>query len=115
MIKPSVVCPPRPPQLNRARDSRKPQIVIISLIYWNKHYLFLIGFPFAPASGVAETRQGPPLGPGEVPSQLHVLQSVIRGCEFDPGNAAFDVLLGMDVIRTGTLVVQGDGSFSFSF
>jgi hypothetical protein len=87
----------------------------VAQVNFHNSYLFLIGFPFAPASGVAETRRVLPLGRGEVPSQLHVLQSVIRGCEFDPGNATFDVLLGMDVIRTGTLVVQGDGSFSFSF
>jgi hypothetical protein len=47
--------------------------------------------------------------------QLYVLQKVIQGCAFQGGNAPFEVILGMDVISTGSLVVQGDGHFSFSF
>ena len=34
---------------------------------------------------------------------------------FHGGNASFQVLLGMDVISTGSLVVQGNSTFSFSF
>jgi hypothetical protein len=71
----------------------------------------MIAFPFAVPVGLAL----PAAPASDAPNKVHVLQTVIHGVEFDPGNAGFDVLLGMDVIRTGTLVVQGDGNFSFSF
>jgi hypothetical protein len=87
----------------------------VAKVSYHNSYLFLVGFPLALPVGVIPTAQLRLRAPGEVQSQIHILQPVIQGCEFDPGNAGFDVLLGMDVIRTGTLVVQGDGSFSFSF
>jgi hypothetical protein len=81
----------------------------------NSH-LFLVGFPFALAPGVPLPANHPAPLPGQVPVQLHILQKVIQGCQFQGGNAAFQVLLGMDVISVGSLVVQGGNStFSFSF
>jgi len=48
--------------------------------------------------------------------QLFILNKVIHGCEFAGGqNPPFEVLLGMDVISMGSLVVQGNNTFSFSF
>ena len=38
----------------------------------------------------------------------------INGGELSDGNT-FDVLLGMDVLTTGNLRVDKDGTFSFSF
>lgn len=78
-------------------------------------YLFLIAFPFNVLPG-----QKPPadlsVGPGQMATQIHLLQKVLQGFEFEGGaTPAFDVLLGMDVISTGSLVVQGNGTFSFSF
>jgi hypothetical protein len=78
-------------------------------------HLFLVGFPFAFPPGVVLPPDHPPPLPGQLPVQLHILQKVIQGCEFQGGNAPFQVLLGMDVISVGSLVVQGNGTFSFSF
>jgi Ni,Fe-hydrogenase III small subunit len=76
-------------------------------------YLFHLGFPLALPPGVLIPGVPAP-SPGQQAIQLSVLEKVIQGCEFHaPPN--FEVLLGMDVISTGTLVVQGDGNFSFSF
>jgi hypothetical protein len=77
--------------------------------------LFYVGFVFLFPPGAALPSNLPPLQPGQQPMQLHVLQKVIQGCEIHAANAPFEVLLGMDVISTGSLVVQGNGSFSFSF
>jgi len=49
-----------------------------------------------------------------VASALHVLPVPIQGGEFAPTHG-FDVLLGMDVIGVGSLKVEGNGGFSFSF
>jgi hypothetical protein len=76
-------------------------------------YLFMVGFPMTLPPGIT-TPNVPPLPPGQQLIQFHVLFQQIRGIEF-PAIAGFDVLLGMDVISTGTLVVQGNGHFSFSF
>ncbi len=46
--------------------------------------------------------------------RIHVCSQVIHGGEVDDG-LSFDVLLGMDVITTGTLVIDRDGRFSFSY
>jgi hypothetical protein len=79
-------------------------------------YLFRLGFPIAvanaPVSGAAPSV--PPPSPGLQQVSLHVVQKVIQGCEFSAG-AGFDVLLGMDVLSQGSLVVQGNQTFSFSF
>lgn len=87
----------------------------VSRASYHNSYLFMIAFPFALPPGAAAAVALPSPKPNEVQAQIHVLQPVIHGVEFNAENAGFDVLLGMDVIRTGTLVVQGDGNFSFSF
>jgi Aspartyl protease len=87
----------------------------VSQVSYHNSYLFMVAFPFALGPGFLAPAALPPPKPGEIQSQLHVLKAIIQGCEFDPGKASFDVLLGMDVLHIGTLVVQGDGSFSFSF
>jgi hypothetical protein len=50
-----------------------------------------------------------------VQGQVFFLQKIIQGCEFPGGIGSFDVLLGMDVLGAGSLVVQGNQTFSFSF
>jgi len=76
-------------------------------------YLFHVGFPFAFPPGVLAPNHPPPSA-GQQQLQVHILDKVIHGCEFH-APPTFEVLLGMDVISTGTLVIQGDGNFSFSF
>lgn len=80
-------------------------------------HLFFVGFPFTlPPGAVAVPGQAAPQQQqGIVLGQLFVLGKVIQGCAFQGGHAPFQVLLGMDVISTGSLVVQGNGTFSFSF
>jgi len=79
----------------------------------NSH-LFMVGFPFAFPPGVPLPAGVPPLPPGQAPVQIHILQRVIQGCEFDGAHANFEVILGMDVISTGSLVVQGNQTYGFS-
>jgi hypothetical protein len=93
----------------------KVQIHGVAGVQHHNSYLFRVGFPFTlpPGSSVAGL---PPPPPGQRQVQLHVLQKVIQGCEIFAGAMTnFDVLLGMDVISTGSLVVQGNQTFSFSF
>jgi hypothetical protein len=77
-------------------------------------YAFKIGFPFAMLPGTPMPQGMPPPPPGAHATQLHVLERVIVGSEFH-GAPHFDILLGMDVISTGSLVVLGNGTFGFSF
>jgi predicted aspartyl protease len=51
-----------------------------------------------------------------VPNQLLVFShpSVIYGAELT-ATMGFDVLLGMDILSSGSLKVEGSGHFSFSF
>jgi hypothetical protein len=71
-------------------------------VSYHNYYLFKVGFPFG-GSG----------NDGSVTS-LHIASAPIEGVEMTVGGA-FDVLLGMDIIGLGSLKVDGDGSFSFSF
>lgn len=76
-------------------------------------YLFRLGFPLAvPAVGIPIN--APPPAPGQQQVALHIVNNPIQGCEFSAG-LGFDVLLGMDVLGQGSLVVQGNQTFSFSF
>jgi|GEM_PF-918554 len=51
---------------------------------------------------------------GQTLAQVNVLNREITGAEVNSGGH-FDVLLGMDVLSTGTLIVHGNKHFSFSF
>ncbi len=83
----------------------------VSGVVAHNSYLFQIGFPFLTSVGGVL-----PVGlPAQASGQVHVLGKLIHGFEFNAGSAAFEVLLGMDVLATGSLVVQGNDTFSFSF
>jgi len=69
---------------------------------YHNYYLFKVGFPFGNLEG-----------DGTVTS-LHISSVAVEGVEMTVGGN-FDVLLGMDIIGLGSLKVDGDGSFSFSF
>jgi len=49
-----------------------------------------------------------------IASVAHVLPLAIQGGEIASAHG-FDVLLGMDVLGIGSLKVEGNGTFSFSF
>jgi hypothetical protein len=78
----------------------------------HNNYLFHIGST-TPVPGVLPIAN--PLGEVQVPLQLHLNSTPIQGAEFDAGKGGFDVLLGMDVICTGSLKVEGDGTFSWAW
>ncbi len=48
-------------------------------------------------------------------SKLSILNKDITGAEIDSAIGEFEVLLGMDVISIGSLKIEGNGTFSFSF
>ena len=75
----------------------------------------MVGFPFALPLGPVAPAGLPSPGLPQLQLQVHFLQKTIQGCEFHAGSAAFEVVLGMDVLSIGSLVVQGNGTFSFSF
>lgn len=72
-------------------------------ISYHNYYLFNVGFPF---SGSGQS--------GDAITALHVASQSVEGVEMTVGGE-FDVLLGMDIIGLGSLKVDGDGSYSFSF
>src|ERR1700730_6429507 len=45
---------------------------------------------------------------------IYINQKRIYGGELTLTGAGFDVLLGMDIISTGSLKIEGNGTFSFS-
>ena len=74
----------------------------VSGLSYHNNYLFRVGFAFGiPATGER--------------ADLHVFHPLVEGAELNVESENFDVLLGMDVISSGSLKIDGDGSFSFSF
>jgi hypothetical protein len=71
---------------------------------YHNNYVFQIAFPL-----MSRHPDG-----GVIVDQIHTLQDPIQGAEVDSGGK-FDILLGMDVIGTGSLSVEGVGTFSFCF
>ncbi len=69
------------------------------------YYLSFVGFVF----GEYMKEQNKFTGP------LAIVKEQIEGVEFTNKIEDFDVLLGMDVIGIGSLAVEGNGTFSFSF
>lgn len=83
----------------------KVPILGVSGLQFHNNYLFRIGFAFGRV----------PM-PKEVGSaHVHIFDDIIEGAELSATGSKFDVLLGMDVIGSGSLKIDGDGSFSFSF
>jgi len=77
----------------------------VSGLSYHNNYLFRVGFAF----GEAEAQNS------LTSASLHIFDKTIQGAELNIAGGAFDVLLGMDIIGTGSLKIDGDGSFSFSF
>src|ERR1700730_12997669 len=76
-------------------------------------YLFHIAFVIALPSNVGQMAQA------GVPTQALAFlnPNPIHGAEIGltSTGGSFDVLLGMDIIATGSLKIEGNGTFSFSF
>ena len=77
---------------------------------YHNAYLFHVAFVVAPV------HIGPPIPAGGAADAMIFMQpNPICGGEITSSGDHFDVLLGMDVISTGSLAVEGNGTFSFSF
>lgn len=73
------------------------------------------GFLFHVAFVTPVIAPGQIIAPGApVPAIVNTLAAPVYGAEIPSTGGLFDVLLGMDVIATGTLIV-GPGVFSFSY
>ncbi len=83
----------------------KVPILGVSGLQFHNNYLFRIGFSFGRIPMPKEIGT----------AQAHVFDGIIEGAELGVTGSKFDVLLGMDVIGSGSLKIDGDGSFSFSF
>lgn len=82
-------------------------------ITWHNGYLFHVAFTM-PVVGPAAVA----MPPGQMQLMVHVNPNVIYGAELTApagAPAAFDVLLGMDILSSGHLSVGANGQFSFSF
>jgi hypothetical protein len=77
---------------------------------YHNAYLFYVAFV------VPLTHMGQPMSAGGAADTMIFMQpQPICGGEITSSGEHFDVLLGMDVISTGSLAVEGNGTFSFSF
>jgi hypothetical protein len=85
----------------------------ISGIQFHNAYLFYVGF--AGASVPLSSVQVPDPDPDATWIKIYLCTKLIQGGEL-PDNGRFDVLLGMDIISTGKLVLDGMlSTFSFTF
>jgi hypothetical protein len=75
-------------------------------VTYHEGYLFHVAFTFPSPAG---------LTPGSAQAHTFIYGIPIYGAELAVPAASFDVLLGMDIIGSGSLKVDGDGTFSFSF
>jgi hypothetical protein len=76
---------------------------------WVRAYLFHVAFygPVVPLSADPEESES-------LVNSMRVFKRVITGGEIE-NQDSFDVLLGMDVITTGNLTINVDGTFGFAF
>jgi hypothetical protein len=67
---------------------------------------------------LADDRRGDNVDrPGETTAndeQRDFPDRIVQVGQHQHDNAGFDVLLGMDIIRAGSLKIEGNGTFSFS-
>ncbi len=77
----------------------------VSGLQYHNNYLFKVGFAFGKVSSEQEIEE----------ASVHIFERPVEGAELNVGSSKFDVLLGMDILGAGSLKIDGDGSFSFSF
>jgi hypothetical protein len=79
-------------------------------VTYHNAYLFHVAFV------IPLLHMGQPIAAGGgVGTMIFIHPPPIHGGEITSTGGQFDVLLGMDVISTGSLAVEGIGTFSFSF
>jgi hypothetical protein len=77
--------------------------------HYHNGYLFQVAFVIP----VLPPGQAPAPG-ASIPALIHVNRNVIYGAEITSTGGRFDVLLGMDILSSGTLIVQGNGTYTWS-
>lgn len=78
-------------------------------VHYHNGYLFHVAFV------IALVTPGQIVSPGQqVNAVIYMQPTPIYGAEITSTGGVFDVLLGMDVIGTGSLKIEGNGTFSFS-
>ncbi len=82
----------------------KVNMISASHVTPTNQYIFSIGFPL----GLQQ------LTTGCVAGTMSIFED-IAGLEFQPAGAAYDILLGMDIIMRGVLTVDFSRHWSFSF
>jgi hypothetical protein len=104
MISPSVVT-----NLNLVSIGKVPMQGIGPNVTYHDGYLFHVAFV------VPILRAGQPFTVGGQAQAMVLYQPTpILGAELSIAGGTFDVLLGMDVISTGSLKIEGNGTYSFS-
>jgi len=78
-------------------------------VTYHNAYLFHVAFVTAMLSPGQAVMPGAP-----VQAMVHILPTPIYGAEI-ASTSGFDVLLGMDVLSSGSLKIEGNGTFSWSF
>jgi predicted aspartyl protease len=73
---------------------------------YHNNYLFHVGFTISLEN---------PENTNELQVEAHISAAQIQGAELVIPGGEFDVLLGMDILSTGSLAMEGGGTFSFSF
>jgi hypothetical protein len=86
------------------------QVQGVSSVQWHNAYLFHVAFILP----IILPGQPVPILGQPVQLAIHINPNVIYGAEL-PALAGFDVLLGMDVLSSGSLKIEGSGHYSFSF
>ncbi len=79
-------------------------------VTYHNGYLFHAAF----VVGLQQQQGQPQAQPTQQQVMVFVNALTIHGAELSSA-VGFDVLLGMDVISTGSLHIEGNGTFSFSF
>lgn len=77
----------------------------VSGLQYHNNYLFKVGFAFGAVDEQNALRA----------ANVHVFDKLIEGAELNFSSSQFDVLLGMDIISSGSLKIEGDGTYSFCF
>ncbi len=82
----------------------------------HQFYTFHVGFVMtAPDAGLFEIDSPETKNPPQDFADTHINNRIIEGAELIMPDSGFDVLLGMDILSTGSLAIEGNGTFSFSF
>jgi hypothetical protein len=78
-------------------------------VTYHNAYLFHVSFVIPMISPGQMVAPGSP-----IQAIVSVIPNSIYGAEIT-ANSGFDVLLGMDVLSVGSLKIEGNGTYSFSF